>query len=96
MNQITLFDPPKHDEDPEELPDFSKMTREEIKNWKLSRMIKDLEDLEANPDAAALSWHNVLKEDISVMEAISANFGLGKYPGGNKGAYNYCCHHQHC
>ena len=43
MSQTTLFDPPRHDEDPEELPDFSKMTREEIKDWKLSRMIRDLE-----------------------------------------------------
>lgn len=43
MSQTTLFDPPRHDEDPEELPDFSKMTREEIRNWKLDRMIRDLE-----------------------------------------------------
>ena len=43
MSQTTLFDPPRHDEDSEELPDFSKMTREEIKDWKLSRMIRDLE-----------------------------------------------------
>ena len=42
MSQTTLFDPPRH-EDPEELPDFSKMTREEIRNWKLDRMIRDLE-----------------------------------------------------
>ena len=42
MTQTTLFDPPRH-EDPEELPDFSNMTREEIRAWNLSRMIKDLE-----------------------------------------------------
>lgn len=48
-----------------------------IFNYNVSRMIKDLEELEADPEAAALSWHNVLKEDVSVKEAISANFGLG-------------------
>ena len=41
-------------------------------------MIKDLEELEVDPDTASLSGHNVLKEDVSVREAISANFGLGK------------------
>lgn len=42
MNQTSLFDAPRP-EDPEELPDFSQMTPEEIKDWKLSRMIRDLE-----------------------------------------------------
>lgn len=46
--QTTLFDPPRHDEDPEELPDFSKMTREEIRAWNLSRMARDLEAMGAD------------------------------------------------
>lgn len=43
MNQATMFDPPRHDEEPEERPDFSKMTREEIRDWNLAHMIADLE-----------------------------------------------------
>ena len=42
MNQTSLFDAPRP-EDPEELPDFSQMTPEEIKNLKLDRMIRALE-----------------------------------------------------
>ena len=49
MIQTTLFDPPRH-EDPEELPDFSKMTREEIRAWNLSRMARDLEAMGADLD----------------------------------------------
>lgn len=46
MSQTTLFDPPRH-EGPEELPDFSKMTREERRAWFLDRMIADLEAMGA-------------------------------------------------
>jgi len=49
-----------------------------IFTYNVSRMIKDLEEHEADPEAVALSWHNALKEEVSVKEAISANFGLGK------------------
>ena len=47
MTQTTLFDPPRHDEDPEDLPDFSKMTRDERRAWFLDRMIADLEAMGA-------------------------------------------------
>jgi len=43
MNQTSLFDPPSHDQEPEDAEDLSQLTREEIRDRNLDRMIKDLE-----------------------------------------------------
>ena len=42
MTQTSLFDPPSHDQEPED-EDLSQLTREEIKRRNLLRMIEDLE-----------------------------------------------------
>ena len=42
MTQTSLFDPPSHGQEPEG-EDLSQLTREEIRDRNLDRMIKDLE-----------------------------------------------------